>query len=164
VTTSVSLGLQGSIHNSKDKLDFTVDLGAIHARPALPAGTCALCDGYTAAVAPGGRWRPAPDRAGRAEDVPADFRDHGWSAILAAVGAPGFPTRSGDQQAQELPVEDSAPNYAVADSARPPSWLIPVGDQETIAPFTELADHDPNPRWAEALGDTAAIPASGTRC
>jgi hypothetical protein len=43
VSTSVSLGLQRSIHNSKDKVDFTVSLGAIHARPALPTGTCAFC-------------------------------------------------------------------------------------------------------------------------
>ena len=48
--------------------------------------------------------------------------------------------------------------------ARPPSWLIPVGDQETDALFTGLADHDPDTRWAEALVDTAAIPASKTRC
>jgi hypothetical protein len=74
------------------------------------------------------------------------------------------PARSDDRLAQELPVEDSAPNYAVADSARPLSWLIPAGDQETDALFTELADHDPNTRWAEPLVDTAAIPASETRC
>jgi hypothetical protein len=49
----------------------------------------------------------------------------------------------------------------VANSARPPSRLIPVGDQKTDALFTELADHEPNTRWAEALVDTAAaIPAS----
>jgi hypothetical protein len=34
----------------------------------------------------------------------------------------------------------------VANSARPPSRLIAVGDQKTDALFTELADHDPNTR------------------
>ena len=70
------------------------------------------------------------------------------------------PARSDDRLARELPGEDSAPNYAVADSARPPSWLIPVGGQQTDALFTGLAGHDPETRWAEALADIAAIPAS----
>jgi hypothetical protein len=105
----------------------------------------------------------APDRAGR--------RGHARRfPRLWLASHPGcrrltwLPARSDDELAQELSEEGPAPNYAVADSARPPSWLIPVGGQETDALFTELADHDPNTRWTETLVDIAAIPASETRC
>ena len=95
-----------------------------------------------------------------AEDMLAEFRDYDWPAILAAVDSPGFQPDPTTSRATSSPEEDSAPN-TLANSARPPSRLIPVGDQKTDALFTELADHDPNTRWAEALVDTAAaIPAS----
>jgi hypothetical protein len=80
-----------------------------------------------------------------AEDMLADFRDCGWPAILAAVDSPGFKPDPTTSRATSSP-KKIPPQTRCGNSARPPSRLIPVGDQKTDALFTELADREPNTR------------------
>ena len=110
-------------------MDFTVNLEAIHA----PPGT-AYRDARLPRLIHNRRRTWWTVETGHpielvAEDMLADFRDYGWPAILAAVDSPGFQPDPTTSRATSSPEEDSAPNTQ-ANSARPPSRLIPVGDQK----------------------------------
>jgi hypothetical protein len=99
-----------SIHNNKDKVDFTVNLEAIHAPPGTAYRDARLPRlihsrrGTWSTVETGLPIEPV------AEDMLADFRDYGWPAILAAVDLPGFQPDPTTSRATSSPEEDSGFN------------------------------------------------------
>ncbi len=141
---------QKSRYNTKDKVDFTIHLGAVYA----PTG-----EGYWHIRLP--RLMPGRHRGwwmletGQpiepvAQDVLAALHAYGWPAILAAVDSPGYPPDPAIRWARTFPSE---PNLAVS-QAKPQfaelSGPTHTADPDTDELFTEISGNDPGIRFAAA--------------
>ncbi len=153
------LGFQKSRYNTKDTVEFTINIGAAYAPTS---------DGYwhdrIGKVTPARRDTWWTLRAGHpiepvAGEVLAAIRTYGWPAILAALDSPGFPPDPAYRWPRSFPPEPS--------SALLPAW---ADDPENEDPFTEIADQHPSVRRTAAeiilefhLADPRAKPALLTR-
>ncbi len=153
------MGFQKSRYNTKDTVEFTINLGAAYAPTS---------HGYwhdrIGEVMPARRDTWWTLRAGHpiepvAGEVLAAIRTYGWPAILAALDSPGFPPDPAYRWPRSFPPE-------------PSSALLPAraDDPENEDPFTELADQHPSVRRTAAeiilefhLADPRAKPALLTR-
>jgi hypothetical protein len=142
------VGAQKSRYNTKDKVDFTIHLGAEYAPtgygywhtrlPGLMPGTHCGC--WT--LQTGQPMEPV------ARDVLAAFHAYGWPTILAAVDSPGYPPGPAVRWARTFPAEPGT-------AARPASLrlteladLAEGTDPEINELFTEITDADPGIRQA----------------
>jgi hypothetical protein len=149
------LGFQKSRYNTKDEVEFTINLGAAY----TPTG-----DGYwddrIGAVMPARRDTWWTLRTGQpiepvAAAALAAIRSYGWPAIQAALDSPGFPPDPAYRWPRSFPPEPS--------SALLPPWPHDRADED---PFTEITDQHPSLRMAAAeiilefhLADPRAKPA-----
>jgi hypothetical protein len=133
------LDFQKSRHNTKDEVEFTINLGAAY----TPTG-----DGYwherIGAVMPARRDTWWTLQTGQpietvAAEVLAAIRSYGWPAIQAALDSPGFPPDPDFRWPRSFQPQPS--------SALLPPWPDDPQDQD---PFTEITDPHPNLRLAAA--------------
>ncbi len=158
---------QKSVHSTKDRVNFTVHLGAIHAPTNAMYWTHSLLG-----LIPGNQdawWTVRAD--GPVQPVAAKFlaavRSYGWPAILAALDDPGFPPDPADRWARTFPpVPSAAVQQHAPQDLGPDAWVLqPVG-RDSDGLFAELADQDHTIRFTAveliaqtAMDDPRALPA-----